>query len=368
MTARASRIRSASLPLFCVAVAAIGLATLGAPHVARAATIWTDSDGDGLPDTSKPFVIPPSTNFTVGVWIDSEGFAWTGFAAYVEWPPGIFSYVSAQYVVTGGSNFPIDNFSHPSGMGFSGSGFSRNGVTHIGNVFLHVDLPFATCVTPITDEQNPYRVVSILTDVPAYTLFPSANGSCYGVPPELQACCFPDGSCADILEDECPSAGGDPAGSGTSCATFVCPRPPGACCLPNGGCAIVREVDCENAGGVFQGEGTDCGSVDCPEPPPPTGPCCFFDGEHGTCVVMTFVDCVLEGGSWLSRPGDDCEGVDCDPNGACCFPSGLCTLNGGRTRCENRGGVWIPDGTCPQSCDATTIEPRSWGSIKALYR
>lgn len=366
MAGRDSRIRFASFWRPCVGLLALGLVTLGGAHFTRAATIWTDANGDGLPDSST-FTVPPSTNVTVGVWIDSEGFAWTSYAVYVEWTPGIFSYVSAQYVVTGGGNFPIDNFSHPSGIGFGGYWFSRNGVSHLGNLILHVNEPFDGCVTPITDEQNPYRVVSILTDVPAYTLFSSADSSCYGVPAEMQACCFPDGSCADILENACEAAGGNPAGSGTSCATVVCPRPPGACCLPTGGCASTQKDNCENAGGVFQGEGTNCDSAGCPPPPPLTGPCCFYDGDAGTCVELTFVECVSQGGFWIGSPGDECEESDCGPPSACCFPNGSCSQNVPQTRCENRGGVWVPGGNCAESC-ATAVEPRSWGSIKGLYR
>lgn len=372
---------------------------------AGAASIWTDANGDGLPDAETPLVIPPSTNVTIGVWIDSEGFAWTGYAAYVEWTPGILSYVSAAYVVTGGSNAPIDNFSHPSGMGFSGWGFSRSGVTRIGNVTLHVLSPFAGCVTPIIDEQNSYRVVSILTDLPNYTLFASADSSCYGVPGELQACCFQNGSCVDMLNNECSNAGGVPQGSGTSCSTNACPQPqaccfqdglcvdmlasqcgyaggipqgsgtscsaiacppPGACCLPNGNCVFVPRPLCENAGGIFQGEGTECYFVGCPGP---TGPCCFYDdaGGQGTCVELTFVDCVSQGGSWQGSPGQKCEKTDCGPTGACCFTSGNCNDNVTRIRCESRGGVWFEGRTCSQGC-TTAIEPRSWGSIKALYR
>jgi hypothetical protein len=404
MADRPSRTRSASFWRFSVTLLAAAFAALGVAHVAAAATIWTDSDGDGLPDGSTPFVIPPSTNFTIGLWIDSEGFAWTAFAAYVEWTPGILSYVSAQYVVTGGANFPIDNFTHPTGMGFSGSFFSGNGVTHIGNVILHVNSPFAGCVTPIIDEQNPYRVVSILTDPPAYTLFSSASGSCYGVPGELQACCFQNGSCVDMLNNECSDAGGIPQGSGTSCSTIACPQPqaccfqdgscvdmltgqctyaggipqgsgtscsaiacplPGACCLPNGNCVNVPLPFCENAGGIFQGEGTECYSTYCPGP---TGPCCFYDdGGQGTCVELTFVDCVSQGGSWQSAPGQECEDTDCGPTGACCFPNGNCNGNVTRIRCESRGGVWFEGRTCAEGC-ATAVQLRSWGSIKALYR
>jgi hypothetical protein len=46
------------------------------------------------------------------------------------------------------------------------------------------------------------------------------------------ACCFEDGSCQDLIEEECLNASGTPQGPGTSCATFNCPQPPG----PNDEC------------------------------------------------------------------------------------------------------------------------------------
>ncbi|MHC5114908.1 MAG: nidogen-like domain-containing protein [Planctomycetota bacterium] len=41
------------------------------------------------------------------------------------------------------------------------------------------------------------------------------------------ACCFVDGSCQDLTTDECLAASGVPGVGGTSCATVMCPQPPG---------------------------------------------------------------------------------------------------------------------------------------------
>src|SRR5262245_45371289 len=77
-----------------------------------AAQIWTDGNGDGLPDVG-PITVAPSTSVTVGLWIDAESLNWTNYLAYVEWTPGCIQYESATYVITGGNNFPIDDSSHP---------------------------------------------------------------------------------------------------------------------------------------------------------------------------------------------------------------------------------------------------------------
>ncbi|HNQ24829.1 MAG TPA: C25 family cysteine peptidase, partial [Phycisphaerae bacterium] len=44
--------------------------------------------------------------------------------------------------------------------------------------------------------------------------------------PVPEACCLPDGSCADLTPAACASQGGTPWGGGTSCATVSCPQPP----------------------------------------------------------------------------------------------------------------------------------------------
>ena len=61
---------------------------------ANAGQIWTDGNGDGLPDGAA-FPATPSTNVTVGVWIDAQSFTWTNYLAYVEWNNGCFTYSSA---------------------------------------------------------------------------------------------------------------------------------------------------------------------------------------------------------------------------------------------------------------------------------
>ncbi|MHC5003761.1 MAG: DUF7467 domain-containing protein, partial [Planctomycetota bacterium] len=80
------------------------------------------------------------------------------------------------------------------------------------------------------------------------------------------ACCLPDGTCTDLLPDECEAAGGTPASEGTECATTTCPGA-GDCCedgkpsaltlqYVGGGCADSyhgqdpKKVECEG-GDIF---------------------------------------------------------------------------------------------------------------------
>jgi len=47
----------------------------------------------------------------------------------------------------------------------------------------------------------------------------------YPGPCQPQACCFPDGSCSDLTEDECLYDGGIPQGPGSDCSTAECSQP-----------------------------------------------------------------------------------------------------------------------------------------------
>ncbi|MFN0151174.1 MAG: hypothetical protein ACKVU1_10780 [bacterium] len=80
--------------------------------------------------------------------------------------------------------------------------------------------------------------------------------------PQTVACCFFDGTCADLLADECAAAGGTAGGPGSACATTVCPdqRPRGACCYADGSCADgVLVSDC--TGTAYPGQ--TCSQISC---------------------------------------------------------------------------------------------------------
>jgi hypothetical protein len=285
--------------------------------VAHAGQIWTDGNGDGLPD-SGTLLAAPSTNVTVGVWIDAQSFNWTNFLAYVEWPAGCFTYVSASYAWID-PNFPIDDFSHPNGVGFGGSGYNQGGVDLIGWVTLHVESLAPCCVTPIIDPYNPYYVFSQLGAGSAYMLFSTNPGTCYNDDgPGTGACCFCDFSCQVITEAECVAQGGLYFGDGSNCNPPPCDYGLAPCCLPDGSCEEIFPPDC---GGIVGDPCTSCDTFVCP--PPPTGACCL---PNGTCVITTINDC------------------------------------------EANGGVFAGFGTDCTACDITGVESKTWGKIKGLFR
>jgi hypothetical protein len=354
---------------------------------ADAGQIWTDGNGDGLPDDGAVMSAAPGEVVSFDIWIDSQGFQWTNFLAYAEWEAACFTYVSAEYLISGGVNFPVDDFTHPSGIGFGGIQYDRSGVEAISRVSVRLTAPVSCCVTPIIDVNNPYYVFSQLGQGPSYFLFSSNPGSCWdasddtpqaccfangtcafltateclaggGVPqgPSTTcasvscplvtgACCFVSGACSELTRDACESAGGSYRGDDVACADVNCPPPTGACCLPNGSCVVETAAACDALGGIYQGDGVKCAMADCPQPP--TGACCL---PNGSCLVRTAAQCDALGGIYR---GDDvtCAMADCPqpPTGACCLPNGSCLVQTA-TECDALGGVYRGDGvTCAEA-------------------
>ena len=157
--------------LFILAVAML-------PAAAFAGQIWTDGNGDGLQDSGK-FIAPPSTNVTVGVYIDTQSFNFSYFQGWIQRAPCL-SFVSGTYVISGGTNFPIDNFTHPQRTGLAGSGYpNRHGIIFLGNLVFHVETPLNCCVVPSIDGGDaPYSILGN-NATGGYQFFTSAFGTCF---------------------------------------------------------------------------------------------------------------------------------------------------------------------------------------------
>jgi hypothetical protein len=335
---------------------------------AYAGQIWTDGNGDGLPDGGPAIVAPPSSNVTVGVWIDAQSFTWTNFLAFIEWPASqCISYVSASYTITGGSTFPIDNFSNPRAVGFGGSGFNQGGVDQIGNATFHINTNVSCCVSPIISTDNPYYTFSQLGSGAAYMLFSTAGSTCYNdVQLPTGACCLPDFSCIpNITASECAAAGGTQWNQGQPCSS--CPPPPqfNACCFPDGSCVDAQVGQCP-AGSTPQAVGTACATFTCQDIRPREA-CCFPDGS---CIVAILGSCPA--GSTPQGAGSTCSPNICPQPpvlGACCRSDGSCADNVPQSDCPPPDGTWYPNTPCSQvDCGGTAVEPTSWGNIKGLYR
>lgn len=343
------------LPLFLVAATLIA-----SSGVVNAGQIWTDGNGDGLPD-GGPFMVSSNTIVTVGVWVDAQSFTWTNYLAYVEWTPGCLTYLGANYVVSGGSNFPIDDFSNPNAVGFGGNGFTQGGVDQIGNIILEVNLPVDCCVTPIIDIDNPFYTFSQLGAGSAYQLFTTNPGTCYGLDEPDGACCFPTGACLMLFAAECASQGGSYSGDGVTCAQAFCEvLPAGACCFATGACVVLQVSACEVQGGIYAGDGVTCAAANCPSGTP-TEACCFADCDGGGCLDLLPADCIAAGGvpqgtDTACNQGICLAGPPC--RGACCFPDGSCVDLITPAECADVGGAYAgdfvscPAANCPQPTQA----------------
>lgn len=70
------------------------------------------------------------------------------------------------------------------------------------------------------------------------------------------ACCFENGSCDNMLPQDCRAAGGTPS-FGRSCGEVSCPQP-GACCVTDEDCEQLTERTCGARQGTFLGQGASC--------------------------------------------------------------------------------------------------------------
>ena len=149
------------------------------PAPGRTATVWLDSDGDGLPQQGGLLAVSNGANLTLDVWINSGSFQWTNYLLYIEWD-GCIDISDPEYVVSGGTNFGIDDFSKPSTVGFGGTGFSQHGTDLIARVKLAVSSPNGCCVRPITEVDEEYGAFCQLGSAPeAYRLFDDTDGLCF---------------------------------------------------------------------------------------------------------------------------------------------------------------------------------------------
>lgn len=175
-----------------------------------------------------------------------------------------------------------------------------------------------------------------------------------------EACCFPDGTCMNMLTQACIDAGGNPQGPGTSCTVAE------ACCLPDGSCTMADPICCDDMGGIPMGAGTSCTAMEA---------CCLPDGS---CIMADPLCCFDMGGSPQG------QGTVCTQSEACCMPDGscrdldpLCCLDlggspqGAGTACTGTTiACCLPDGSCqtvdPQCCDDLGGTPSPIGATTCL--
>jgi hypothetical protein len=99
----------------------------------------------------------------------------------------------------------------------------------------------------------------------AGTIACTGNGGWTCVPTPPEACCLPDGGCADLAPFACTARAGQPRGNTTTCAGVgnTCPQPTAACCMPDGSCAELLPAQCTAQGGQGGRIGSTCSALLC---------------------------------------------------------------------------------------------------------
>lgn len=161
-------------------IALLALLFLAAAFDAAAAgTVWTDYDGDGLPDCGPANAFDASVGTVVGVdvWVDSQSSTWTGFMLFVAWDSAYLTFSDATYYDFGdGTNAPVFEFIGL-GASFSGNGYSNAGVDRIARLELSVDNSGNCCVWPNVDYNSLLKYWSYLTN--DFLLFEQSAGTCF---------------------------------------------------------------------------------------------------------------------------------------------------------------------------------------------
>ena len=149
------------------------------------------------------------------------------------------------------------------------------------------------------------------------------------------ACCLPGGSCGQRFHQSCVAAGGRFGGVGVACSEAACGVAPGACC--GLGCSQVLPESCA---ATYHGDGSSCSEAEC-QKAVPTGACCQ---PTGTCSVVTAGACVGATG-FFAGDGVSCEAAACEPTGACCLPDKTCVVIA-QGDCVDQGGQFSEGTAC----------------------
>ncbi len=125
----------------------------------------------------------------------------------------------------------------------------------------------------------------------------------------------------------------------------------GACCLADLSCVQLTSVDCVLQGGAHEGADVACTPLLCDGA---VGACCFGDGS---CAESTSGSCTAQAGIYLGD-GTDCVPNKCaQPTGGCCFANGSCQLLTS-DGCVGAGGVYQGDAAdCAPTLCSVVLTP-----------
>jgi hypothetical protein len=159
---------------------------------------------------------------------------------------------------------------------------------------------FASDDVPPVEYQayNDYGVFSIMGE--------GHVGEFPGAP--VGACCLDEFTCVDgTYEADCIDQGGRWMGAQSVCDEELCLLPH-ACCFPDGSCLDLLEADCMDIGGDWLGDMMCEPDNPCPQPTA----CCVPGPPHMCYIVYSEQDCMDMQGIWLPDVSE-CEDDTCDP-------------------------------------------------------
>lgn len=111
--------------------------------------------------------------------MDSGSFEWTDFVVYVT-IPHISQLRTVTYVISGGTNFPVDDFTNPYAFGIAGIGFSaRTGAEKLATFELAIPEQPALCVSPMLDAAHPQGLTTYLFNGSSYHEFATGVAACW---------------------------------------------------------------------------------------------------------------------------------------------------------------------------------------------
>jgi hypothetical protein len=239
-------------------------------------TLWwyVGGCGVGAPIGSAQSIDIVAPESTTTYYVRTEGPCGDSSCATVT----LVVWISCQYTI-GGAIF--DDCNDPLGSGVAGV-----------EVIVEGDLTISTLSF---GEQGLW----VIEDVPCgdYTVTPSlpAWTFCHVETECPPPACYP--SCSITVD-------GPHEPENQSIKFLAVEEPTGACCFANGTCQNLTEAVCQSAGGFWEGPGTECGAAAC------LGACCLNDGA--LCIELAGSDCDALSGDW---PGFGTSCTDGNSNG-----------------------------------------------------
>jgi len=121
-----------------------------------AGRVWTDADADGLADCgpANPFAAAEGELVTFDLWIDPGEYVAYNFELWTGWDPACFEYMSAEYIVAGGTTSPPEIRDYRASVGLFGFGFAIADAQPIARITLRALTAASCCAAPLLDPSD----------------------------------------------------------------------------------------------------------------------------------------------------------------------------------------------------------------------